>query len=131
MWRNGQDWNTADMVLVVHHRPALRRLLTTALAPLGEPIVTASTAEQALALLEDGKGPFSLLIAATLLPGMGGVELAQRFREHAGPLAPVILTSAYQAAPQGSCDLFFWEPFQVDEVLKGAAHLLAAAGHAR
>lgn len=131
MWLYARDWNTADMVLVVHHRPALRRLLTTALAPLGEPIVTASSAEQALALLEDPRRSFSLLIAATVLPGMGGVELAQRFREHAGPLAPVILTSAYQVPPEESCDLFFWEPFQVDEVLQGAAHLLAAPGRTR
>lgn len=120
------------MVLLVHHREPVRRVLAAALQVLGQPVVASATAEQAIALLEDSRHSFQLLITANLLPGMNGPELARRFRQHCGATAPVIMLSAYERPPGGASDVFFWEPADVDEIVRSAEHLLnvgVPAGH--
>ncbi|MGE5596019.1 MAG: response regulator [Hyphomicrobiales bacterium] len=117
------------MILLVHHRASFRRVLAAALAPLGLAVVAAPSAEQALALIDEDGQHFALLITAHVLPGLGGVELAQRFRERFGP-SPVIITSAYAAPPSGSCDLFVREPFDVEQLAETAQQMLVASSAA-
>jgi len=115
------------MVLLVHHREPVRRVLAAALQVLGRPVISTASAEQALALLEDSRHSFQLLITANLLTGMNGPELARRFRTAAGPTAPVIMLSAYERPPEGASDAFFWEPADVDEITRKAAQLMDMA----
>lgn len=111
------------MILVVHRSAPLRRLLTASLSELGHPIVTAASAEHALELMRQHDAHFSLLISGMVLPGMDGPALAERFRACCGPLTPVIITSAYGRPPEGACDVFVAEPFEVADVVRAARRL--------
>jgi signal transduction histidine kinase len=61
-------------ILVVDDRPANLVAFEATLAPLGQPIVTAATGEQALQLLP--RGDYALILIDVQMPGMGGFELA-------------------------------------------------------
>ncbi|MCK9519016.1 MAG: response regulator [Dehalococcoidia bacterium] len=111
------------MILVVHRSAPLRRLLVASLAELDRSVVAASTAEQALELIKRHEGHFSLLVTGNILPGMDGPELALRFRQCCGPVVPVIMTSAYERPPDGACDVFIREPFEVADVVRAARRL--------
>ena len=56
--------------------------------------VQASTAEEALSLLEDHKGPVDLLLTDVVLPKMNGRLLAERIRADR-PGLRILLTSGY------------------------------------
>ena len=60
-------------------------------------VVTASSSEQALALLESGWERPEVVLLDFRLPGMDGVEVAERIAEMADP-PPIILVSSYTEA---------------------------------
>ncbi len=64
-------------LLVVDDEPAIVELLRGMLAPLGYRVLTAGSAEEALARFEEDGG-FDLLLTDVLLPGKNGRELAER-----------------------------------------------------
>jgi len=88
-------------VLVVEDTETSRELLETLLRSWSIPLVSVATAEEGLASLElrnrkGGRDPFGLVILDWMLPGMNGLDAAERIRarEETRTL-PIVLISAY------------------------------------
>ena len=83
--------------------------------------MTAVNAEEALGLLEGSK-PL-VVISDIRLPGMSGVELAERIKE-ARPDVPVLLISAFREPAGHKADGFIAKPFDNDELLERVQEML-------
>jgi PAS domain S-box-containing protein len=79
-------------VLLVEDNDQVRPFAENLLAELGCDVVTASCADEALALLD--KEEVDLLFTDVVMPGMSGLQLATRVRERS-PELPIILASGY------------------------------------
>jgi two-component system sensor histidine kinase/response regulator len=88
-------------VLVVEDTPTSRELLETLLQSWSIAPVSVATAEEGLALLErrnrkGSRDPFGLVVLDWMLPGMNGLEAAERIRAQDDTRAlPIVLISAY------------------------------------
>jgi PAS domain S-box-containing protein len=88
-------------VLIVEDTETSRELLETLLRSWSIPQVSVASAEEGLALLErrnrkGGRDPFGLVLLDWMLPGMNGLDAAERIRtrEETRTL-PIVLISAY------------------------------------
>ncbi|WP_412759765.1 response regulator [Methylorubrum subtropicum] len=70
------------------------RFATQILEDLGNEIVWATNAEEALAEVEKAPTRFDAVFSDVVMPGMGGVALAEELRQRL-PDLPVVLTSGY------------------------------------
>src|SRR5262245_47247487 len=82
----------ARRILVVDDESLVCHTITILLKVDGHSVTTASSAEQALAILEPGK--FDLVITDYAMPGMTGAELAAAIKGR-NPEQPVVLLTAY------------------------------------
>ena len=87
-------------VLLVEDEPPLLRLADRALRRAGFEVMTASSADEALELLEAGAPWPIALVSDVVMPGMDGLTLATRMRER-DPGLPVLLVSGYAEAALG------------------------------
>jgi two-component system KDP operon response regulator KdpE len=118
-------------MLVVDDEPHILRSLRTALTAAGYDIQTAATGEEALRLLQ-ARLP-DLVILDLVLPGISGLEVCRRLREHSS--VPILVLSArgeerdkVTALDLGADD-YLTKPFGVEELLaRIRAALRRAAG---
>lgn len=103
-----------ETILVVDHSNDARQALTEVLNDEGFDVVTASSGEEALDLLERSQPALVTLDIA--LPGMNGLETLERFKEKR-PEIPVIMLaghatieSAFKAAKLGAYDFLVKPP---------------------
>jgi len=88
-------------VLIVEDTDTSRELLETLLRSWSIPPVSVATAEEGLELLElrnrkGGRDPFGLVILDWMLPGMNGLDAAERIRAREDTRSlPIVLISAY------------------------------------
>jgi DNA-binding NtrC family response regulator len=80
------------LILVVDDEPGLRRLACQTLERAGYATVEAEDGRQAVALLEDGRHQFALVLSDIRMPHLDGIELEQTIRER-WPSLPVVLMS--------------------------------------
>jgi two-component system, NtrC family, response regulator AtoC len=114
-------------VLVVESDPDQRRRIVTQLANWGYTPVPASSAEEALDLVDHARFVFS--IVAIRLPGLSGIELLRRARglSEAGPVIMVADTghsAQVVEAIQAGADDFIRRPYTAEDlenVIKGVA----------
>jgi len=121
-----------ERVLVVDDEASLREFLTILFEREGYTVRTASTGEEALALVP-GWRP-DLVLTDLNMPGMDGIELLRQLKSHATPDAreiPVILVTAYgtiahavAAMREGAFD-YVAKPFHNDELRLMVAKALA------
>ena len=78
-------------ILVVDDEPALLEVSRRLLERLGYAADTAASAEEALRRLAEAPGAYDLVITDYTMPGMNGVELAERVREVSA--VPLVLTT--------------------------------------
>ena len=83
-------------VLVVEDNPEVGAFAEQALADLGFETRRASTAAEALTLLEEG-GEFDVVFSDIVMPGQSGIDLARVVRQR-WPDLPVVLTTGYSDA---------------------------------
>lgn len=93
----GQDapaqQDTTEMVLIVEDEPDLMDVASALYISMGYEVLTASSAQEALALLASRR--IDILFTDVIMPnGMNGVELAAYTREHY-PEVKIILASGY------------------------------------
>jgi PAS domain S-box-containing protein len=89
------DGNGSGRILVVEDNENVGEHAAQLLCDLGYEAVLAADASSALAVLEDAREPFDLVLTDVVMPGgMSGLDLARRLaRSH--PALPVVLTTGY------------------------------------
>ncbi len=90
----------AAPILLVEDEPPLLRLAERALRRAGFEVLTATSAEEALELLEAGAPKPVALVSDVVMPGLDGLGLAKRLRDR-DPDLPVLLVSGYAEAALG------------------------------
>ena len=81
-------------ILVVDDEFIVRTAIVRALKKGGYLVLSAASAEEALAVSANHQGKIDLVLADVVLPGMNGQELAQRMLL-ADPKVPILYTSGY------------------------------------
>lgn len=76
-------------VLLVEDNPVNQKLALILFKALGQTVQIAGSGEEAIAFLQ--KHPYKLLIMDIQLPGMDGVQTAEKIREEWGDKAPPIV----------------------------------------
>ncbi|HJR44691.1 MAG TPA: ATP-binding protein [Actinomycetota bacterium] len=111
-------------VLVVEDQEPVLRLTTRILRARGYEVVALSEPLAAVALVEESKADFDLLLTDVIMPGMSGPELAERLG------LPAIFMSGYTAEHVGRQNLIgsaatvLHKPFTPDEVVQAVAQAL-------
>jgi class 3 adenylate cyclase/CheY-like chemotaxis protein len=109
------------VVLVVDDQPANLRLLDAVLSPRGYQVLTATSGEEALAMLR--AAPPDVVLLDIMMPGMDGHEVCRRIREQpATAYLPVVMITASDAAEkrraiEAGADDFATKPFDQGELL--------------
>ena len=105
-------------ILVVEDNPDVGSFTAQILQDHGYRISWASSAEEALAQLNDPNGHFDAVFSDVVMPGMGGLALARQLRRQR-PQLPVILTSGYSKAIAGGGHqgfAFLAKPYSAEQV---------------
>ncbi len=115
---HGQErerWN----IVVAEDEPGLLRTIVDYLAELGHDVRGASTGDRAWELLVEE--PADILLTDLKIPGLGGLELLARAREHYPDMVVVIMTgfatvhSAVEAMREGAAD-YLAKPFAMAQL---------------
>ena len=111
-----------DSILIVDDTPVNLKLVRVLLSRQGFDVRTASTAEEALEMVESFRP--SLVLADIQLPGMDGLEMTRRLKADPGLSAiPIIAVTSYalsgdeEKARAAGCDDFVPKPFSPRELL--------------
>jgi PAS domain S-box-containing protein len=122
-----------EHVLLAEDSPQVRQFTGRVLQEGGYRVTQASDGVEALERLTESPGGFDVLVTDVAMPGMGGVELAQR-SEELNLRIPVIFVSAYAEpalADEGlraSRSHWLKKPFSSDDLLLAVRRLLEGAG---
>jgi CheY-like chemotaxis protein len=122
-----------EHVLLAEDSPQVRQFTGRVLQEGGYRVTQASDGVEALERLTESPGGFDVLVTDVAMPGMGGVELAQRCEE-LNLRIPVIFVSAYAEpalADEGvraSRSHWLKKPFSSDDLLLAVRRLLDRAG---
>ena len=115
---------TASIILVVDDDALINMNTVDMIEDLGHTAIEAYSGKQALEILVSGK-QIHALITDYAMPGMTGVELAQKARE-LRPGLPVLLATGYADLPSGTTtDLpRLAKPYQQAELAEQVSRLL-------
>jgi len=114
-------------VLVVEDEALIRMMLSECLEQAGCDVIEASSADEALPVLCDARGP-DILITDVMLPGsVDGLELAAWVRRHR-PGLKVVITSGHASRQDAAAlaDAFLPKPFALEQLVRQVRTLAAA-----
>ncbi|MDA8134732.1 MAG: response regulator [Desulfobacteraceae bacterium] len=118
-------------ILIVDDEKNIRLTMSHSLEPLGIPIRTAVNGEEALQML--GEQPSGLVFLDLKMPGMDGMEVLRRIKNHWPKIRVIIITahgtieSAVEAMKLGAVD-FIQKPFSPGEIRDLATLVLDREG---
>jgi DNA-binding NtrC family response regulator len=119
-----------ETILVVEDDDTVRELSVDALKRLGYQILAASSAEEALGVMDQYSDPIHLLITDVVMPGLSGPELAEILTTCRHGLR-VVFTSGYPppAARHNRADLrpnqvFLQKPYSFRALARAVRELL-------
>ncbi|RIK64228.1 MAG: hypothetical protein DCC65_14515 [Planctomycetota bacterium] len=130
-------------VLVVEDTETSRELLETLLTGWSIPVTSVVSAEEGLALLEThnrigAENPFGLVILDWMLPGMNGLDAAERIRKCPETRdLPIIVVSAYAGKEEEArcaeigVNVFLPKPLTASSLLDALVEAQGARVHAR
>ena len=110
-------------VLIVDDEQSIRTLLDKAFTKDGYDVVLASSAEEALDLLDDH--PIQVMFLDLKLPGMNGIELCRRIKKD-NPIACIFAMTGYSSlfdladCRDAGFDDYFLKPLDIAVFLKTA-----------
>jgi CheY-like chemotaxis protein len=106
-----------ETILVVEDDAGARDVARDALEALGYRVVTAADGGEALVVWDAQGGEIALVLSDTIMPGMGGVELARELRART-PTAKVVLMSGYPLEGLERDTVLDWiqKPFTCEEL---------------
>lgn len=122
---------TGELVLVVEDDPALLRVAADGLVRCGYRVVAAGSGEEALERFADRADEVDLLLSDMVMPGIDGLELAQRFAD-LNPTVRSVLMSGYPLRPQelhpeeSGHSIWIQKPFSLDDLARTVHAALAA-----
>jgi CheY-like chemotaxis protein len=122
---------TQKTILVVEDNENLRALVIESLTLANYEVLLAADGLEALQIASQHGGPIHLLITDLVMPGMGGVELAEQLTA-VHPETRVLYTSGYLSdvlAPHGGLaphEAFIEKPFQLSDLRREVARMLAS-----
>ncbi len=121
-----------ETLLLVEDEPEVRSLVQRILKTQGYTVVTAANPDEALAVAREFKGPIQLMVTDVVMPGMSGLQLAERL----APMRPdmrVLFMSGYTndaIGHQGVLDpgtAFLQKPFTPNALARKVREVLEAA----
>jgi two-component system cell cycle sensor histidine kinase/response regulator CckA len=118
-----------EMIFVVDDTSALRELTRLLLEGVGYTVMDSGAPEEALRMATEYVGPLPLLITDVVMPGLSGIEFAERFAV-IRPDTKVLYTSGYAddaIARHGGLGLdsaFLDKPFTRDALIRKVRKLL-------
>jgi signal transduction histidine kinase/CheY-like chemotaxis protein len=130
--QRGASTPATGTILLVEDEEAVRALATRILTRVGYSVLAASRGDEAISLFGRHGHEVTLLISDLVLPGLGGIEIAQRLRE-IRPSLKVLLMSGYTDRDVGalageSDDLAFMQkPFTPDILTRRVSELLGTS----
>ena len=89
-----RDRRGRETLLIVEDDPAVRNLVASSLRREGYQLLLASSAEDALEIVESHRGTIDLLVTDAVMPGRSGIDLVRELMTRQ-PGLPVILMSGY------------------------------------
>lgn len=119
---------TRATILIVDDEPHMRRVLELMLEGFGHQVISAGSAEDALAML--GREHVDLVFTDLQLPGMSGLDLLPLVRQSWPDVTVVVITAfasietAVQAIKVGAYD-YLVKPFRIEEIEAIVGHALA------
>jgi signal transduction histidine kinase len=93
-------WDRRQSVLLVEDSDEVAEVTADMIETIGLTVRRASTAKEALQMIEAGQRPDIVLTDVVMPGGMNGIERARELKRRQ-PALPVLLTTAYAAAVQG------------------------------
>ncbi|WP_181703956.1 response regulator [Chthonobacter albigriseus] len=112
-------------VLVVDDDPAVRAVTAAYGTTIGHQIQEADGGPAALALIEAGE-PFDVMVVDYAMPGMNGVELAERIRALRPGLPIVFVTGHAEADALDAMERYLPKPFRQEDLQAAIAAALPA-----
>jgi PAS domain S-box-containing protein len=119
-------------VLLVEDNETVGGFARDLLSELGQRVTWVGDAQSALDLLQQGADRFDIIFTDVVMPGLSGIELAQRVAQ-AWPGIRVVLTSGYShvLAQDGALGLpLLTKPYSIDQLVTALAELDEAGGDA-
>ncbi len=89
-------------ILLVDDEPAMLRYIRTLLEVDNHKVETASTGEEAVAMIQKGLHPKLLGAAAFLMPGIDGLQTLEQLRKIQGDIKVVMLSCVSEYAQSGT-----------------------------
>lgn len=110
----------AKIILLVEDEENVRRVTGRLLERLGFSVLLASSAEEALALYEGQGARPDLVLTDVVMPGLTGIEMAERIRAM-DPSLPIVFTSGYTSrelgrTPDDPPSPFLPKPFSLEDL---------------
>ncbi|MCD6307970.1 MAG: response regulator [Candidatus Latescibacteria bacterium] len=121
--RDRRSGKVKKQVLIVDDEQSIRTLLDKAFTKDGYDVVLASSAEEALDLLDDH--PIQVMFLDLKLPGMNGIELCRRIKKD-NPIACIFAMTGYSSlfdladCRDAGFDDYFLKPLDIAVFLKTA-----------
>jgi two-component system cell cycle sensor histidine kinase/response regulator CckA len=124
--------HTGERVLLVEDEPSVRMVAERALSRNGFIVCSATTAEEALRLI-DAEAPFALLVTDVVLPGMSGRDLSRRLTQHSPGLRVLFISGYTQNMIEHDGELdsdihFLQKPFLPAQLVRAVRQVLADPG---
>jgi two-component system, cell cycle sensor histidine kinase and response regulator CckA len=120
-----------ETVLLVEDEPEVRSLVQRILKTQGYTVVTAANPDEALAIAREFRGPIQLMVTDVVMPGMSGLQLAERLNP-TRPDMKVLFVSGYTndaIGHQGVLDpgtAFLQKPFTPNALARKVREVLEA-----
>lgn len=111
-------------ILLAEDDAGMRQFLTSALEKAGHRVTSCGDGLSALAALADNSAGFDLLLSDIVMPGIDGIELAERAVK-LRPAPKVLFITGFAAVAQTGETETLSKPFHLGQLIKRIEEILA------
>lgn len=103
-------------ILIVENDRGVLELLVDYFSHKGHMVIAATSAEEALRIIETTKPQFGLVITANQLPGTKGFELIGKIKKSHPEIHIFFMSGYYKSSLPEGIDRFYIKPFDIEEM---------------